>query len=803
MPKFRLQLLILCLLFFNLLFPNNVQALFIRTSSQPLIPIISNTWENIIAANPTVFIDNNLFKIYYTGADTFSTNGKFQIGYANSTDGIIFNKDINNPIIKWDFVSNTNVGIQHPNIITRITNNNKIYQLWFSNIDTNIDFFELYYSDSTDGYNWSSPINIQFNTPTSAWELRGRVDPSVIYDESTNTYTMWYSGRDSSGNWKVGQATSADKINWSKSQNPVLTATLPWEGVGVGNVSVIRENGKYHMFYSADTDIGYASSDDGISWTKFPDPILSPDLSDSSNFDYTRVADPSTVKYNGEYYLYYVGRNLSNQWQIGLAKSSVFPGEPEISTTPTPSLTSIPTPTITLSPTPTPTLSSTPTLTPTSTSAPTPTSGPPPFSPIIIIPGLGGSWNPADIFSCNPSTGGSWTATPFVNVYDKLINTLTKKVGLKMDKDVYLYTYDWRQPLPTQSTRLKKFIDQILSGRSGAKVKLVGHSLGGLVIRSYLTDYWSEEKIESAMTVGSPHSGTVMVYPLWEAGEMPKEFSIFNIVLNQIVHYCRIDPLTLQTRSEREVVQKLVPVTKSLLPTFDYLYKNQSVIPVVGMISQNDWLNLHPLPSQHFFIPFQTLTGSGFKTLLSYSVKSPSAKDILAGNWLDGKTVDKTKSTDGDGAILLISATDPQLPNQTIQKNHGQLISSKEGVAKILAFLNIPAPFIDLDLTESINQKTLSVSVDKPVLFTLIDPEKSTDSQNQLLILANPSFGNYRIRIKGERNEKARITISLFIDGEDPINVDYTFSLKKNKTSEISFGYPDDSSFAPKIITIQ
>src|SRR3989338_6689003 len=750
LSKFKTILLSLFILFFlSSLFHRNVNAIFVR-SSQPVIPVSPNEWDSILTTDPGVLVEGNLVKIWYAGSNGFDNDSKFQIGYATSNDGVVFSKFQNTPIIPWNFVKNNDIGIQAPRLLKRTKNDTTIYEMWFNSIYQNYSNFDIYYTSSTDGINWSNLTKVNFDT-SPGWSLNGQTSPIVIYDSENNIYKMWHSARSSLDNkWRVAYATSSAGINWVRNPQPILNPDSQWEnndgGAGIVPCSILVENNKYYLFYHGDRDIGYAFSNDGINFTKYANnPILTNNSSDPESFDSSRIVAAAITKYQNEYLLYYVGRgSTTNVWQIWLAKSPNIPGEPEPSNSPPPSPTSTPTPTVTSSPTP------------------TPTSGPPPFSPIIIIPGLGGSWNEADIFSCNPSTGGIWTATPFVDVYDRLIYTLTKKAGLKMNKDVYFYTYDWRQPLPVQSSRLKKYIDTALAGRQGTKVKLVGHSLGGLVIRSYLTDYWSEDKVESAMTVGSPHSGTLLAYPLWEGGEMPKEFSLFNIVLNQIIQYCRVDPLTLQRKSEREVVQKLVPVAQSLLPTFDYLYKRRLVIPVTGMISQNDWLNLHPLPAQHFFTPFQTLSGSGFKTLLSYTVKNPSAKDIRGGNWLDGKISDKTKSDAGDGTILLISASDPVLPNETLFKDHGQLISSKEGVAKILTFLNISAPPIDMEVAQSVNLKTLSLSVDKPVSFILVDPEKNTESQKQLLIRINPKFGNYRIKIKGERNEKARITLSLF-----------------------------------------
>ncbi len=94
---------------------------------------------------------------------------------------------------------------------------------------------------------------------------------------------MWYAGNDipnDFNNVQVGYATSSDGIAWDRqnSGNPVLLKGLAndWDGDGVGG-RVINDGGTYKMWYigwneTAQTmGIGYATSVDGINWTKYDD----------------------------------------------------------------------------------------------------------------------------------------------------------------------------------------------------------------------------------------------------------------------------------------------------------------------------------------------------------------------------------------------------------------------------------------------------------------------------------------------------------------------------------------------------
>jgi len=67
-----------------------------------------------------------------------------------------------------------------------------------------------------------------------AWDDEGVKDPCILQ----GSYKMWYSGYDGS-NWQIGYATSEDGVNWTRSTNPVLTigAATTWDDEGVSGKS--------------------------------------------------------------------------------------------------------------------------------------------------------------------------------------------------------------------------------------------------------------------------------------------------------------------------------------------------------------------------------------------------------------------------------------------------------------------------------------------------------------------------------------------------------------------------------------
>jgi pimeloyl-ACP methyl ester carboxylesterase len=71
------------------------------------------------------------------------------------------------------------------------------------------------------------------------------------------------------------------------------------------------------------------------------------------------------------------------------------------------------------------------------------------------------------------------------------------------------FPYDWRKPLSASNKLLRNLILQTYDDY-GKKVNLVGHSMGGLMIRSALIEYGAElwPKVEKIVFIATPHYGS-------------------------------------------------------------------------------------------------------------------------------------------------------------------------------------------------------------------------------------------------------------------------------------------------------
>jgi hypothetical protein len=150
--------------------------------------------------------------------------------------------------------------------------------MWYSAIRSNA----IGYVTSTNGVDWirflSGPVLEHGSEGT--WDEAGVSDPYII--KASGTYTMWYESWTGSG--RIGCATSADGINWVKcTANPVLEPgdTGDWDETAVHDPVVFQQDGIYHMWYQGTgpegmSQVGYVTSTNGTEWIRFlTGPVLS------------------------------------------------------------------------------------------------------------------------------------------------------------------------------------------------------------------------------------------------------------------------------------------------------------------------------------------------------------------------------------------------------------------------------------------------------------------------------------------------------------------------------------------------
>lgn len=166
--------------------------------------------------------------------------------------------------------------------------------------------FALY--SSTDGTAWTY-VGVVFDA-TGMNDL-GKIDAPFVFNDG-GTFKLYFQKKSVDGqSYNIYLATSATvggTYTLANSGNPVLSPTTgAWDGKFVMHPWVVKDGSTYYMWYSAHNSvdpqrIGLATSADGINWTKSPaNPVIGP------------VGEPSVIKVADTWHMWYLGSGSAVQ----------------------------------------------------------------------------------------------------------------------------------------------------------------------------------------------------------------------------------------------------------------------------------------------------------------------------------------------------------------------------------------------------------------------------------------------------------------------------------------------------------
>ncbi|MCZ6704098.1 MAG: T9SS type A sorting domain-containing protein, partial [Ignavibacteria bacterium] len=149
-------------------------------------------------------------------------------------------------------------------------------------------------------------------------------DEGTVFVQSVilvgDTLKMWYGGNSDShifnNNFSIGYAWSLDGINWTKyNGNPVMDGRPGmWDQVGVFHPIVIQDGDTLRMWYESFTAstpagpghmIGYATSVNGITWTRRDAPVL--ERGPVGEWDDSYIVTGAVIKNGNTYKMWYSG----------------------------------------------------------------------------------------------------------------------------------------------------------------------------------------------------------------------------------------------------------------------------------------------------------------------------------------------------------------------------------------------------------------------------------------------------------------------------------------------------------------
>ena len=238
-----------------------------------------------------------------------------------------------------------------------IANGNTCYRLWYSGTDVIPDGFpRIGYAVSPDGLTWTRVVGAETGGSVFDEGLTGNFDQEGVTYFSMmkdgTTFKMWYTGiTDSSSLFSggIGYAISTDGQTWTRVTGPlpggqvlvasgvpgmfdrddayvpnvikdVATTTAPCAGVTTGDVCYrmwyegARDSGGYRFF------IGYATSPDGLTWTRVPGAEMEGSTLGPGpfpDFDDNAVGISITMKDGDLLRMWYEAKDFLNVYTIG------------------------------------------------------------------------------------------------------------------------------------------------------------------------------------------------------------------------------------------------------------------------------------------------------------------------------------------------------------------------------------------------------------------------------------------------------------------------------------------------------
>jgi predicted GH43/DUF377 family glycosyl hydrolase len=291
-----------------------------RTLMNTLV-FTSESFDKVGVSNPSIIYDGSTYKMWYQGTNSTKSN----IGYATSTDGIVWIRGYGGlPVLETGASGKFDDADLASPSVSKVSST---YYMWYSGKKASDSTWRIGYATSTDGLIWTKQNSgnaVLDKGVGGKFDETGVLYPRVIRDTSTNSWRMWYTGI-SGAAYRIGYATSTNGTTWTKQSNgdAVLSVGTGWEATNVYASHVVFAGAaQYGMWYTGsdgtNAKVGFATSSDGINWTKDAgNPILT--IGGAGKFDVTNAHQVCTVQVGNTYRIWYCGTNVSLVNAIGHA----------------------------------------------------------------------------------------------------------------------------------------------------------------------------------------------------------------------------------------------------------------------------------------------------------------------------------------------------------------------------------------------------------------------------------------------------------------------------------------------------
>jgi pimeloyl-ACP methyl ester carboxylesterase len=435
------------------------------------------------------------------------------------------------------------------------------------------------------------------------------------------------------------------------------------------------------------------------------------------------------------------------------------------------------------------------------------------LDPVILVPGIMGSYQNLN----------NWVIDPILHTYDNLIEAMIQS-GYELNKDLFLFPYNWRQDNVITAGELKNKIAAVKEITGSNKIDLVAHSMGGLVARSYIQGSDYQYDVDQLIFLGTPHLGAPEDYLVWEGGYFMK----YDLLFKGIVE---LEAVEHQYINMMKYIHEQILSTEQLLPVYDYLQN----------ISGGEWINrIYPVqyPRNEFLENLNVQAGiSALKertnviNIFSHAPETDSTltkirviddPDIYDSKWPDGYPENLNNGSlnweilgDGDGTVPTESANS-LTGVETIElfnSDHRGIVTlaQKEVISELTG--NRPDNYVTGKW--SAIKRIFLLRIYSPADFRIIAPDgkrlgkdfltgeavneidgafySGFNSDTEFATILNPIDGEYKIELQGTgEGGEYKLSASVISD-EEEIDKEFTGTIAPNQTEEFKLDYTEES----------
>jgi len=444
--------------------------------------------------------------------------------------------------------------------------------------------------------------------------------------------------------------------------------------------------------------------------------------------------------------------------------------------------------------------------------------------PVILVPGMMGSayrtgdsiypemngtepTEPDELKLHDPARGHVFNWSPdmldFSPGWQDLKNELHTR-GLFDGTNIIDCPWDWRMPLEQAVEKyLKPAIAKALKDNPTGKVNIIAHSMGGLLVRTYIQGESYNHDIRNFSMIGTPNQGSTNTYYMWEGGDPLK---VDNLTDNGPVNFYwntteklyedTYELGKLATDDYREIRKfylKKVPSARQLLPTYSFLSINGNLNTITSSDNVNVTLTELNSDANRSDLMGTSNDDGKVRTRVYYSISESTihlldaaANTGMSPLYEDGRPAkNPSLSKIGDGTVPSSSAELPCDENWAIctevSGSHAALI--RENVATIANDLYPVLETSSLAKAESAEAVSSLLTItlrgdaqpfladpsgavigvnpaDDSLVNTMTAATSILDAAISSLTVENPTDGTYTISLSGGQETDYRMTVS-------------------------------------------